>query len=159
MRVNHAGELAAQALYRGQALAARDEMLREELLRAARQEHDHLAWCEARTQELGKDVSLLAPFWYLGALGIGAAAGLAGDRVSLGFLAETEGQVAEHLDGHLRSLPGQDLRSRRIVDAIRAEEIGHRDNAVRRGAVPMPAVVRFGMRLASKLMTTVAHYL
>jgi ubiquinone biosynthesis monooxygenase Coq7 len=159
MRVNHAGELAAQALYRGQGLVARDATLRAELMQAARDEHDHLAWCEARTRELGKDVSLLAPFWYLASLGIGACAGLAGDRASLGFLAETERQVAEHLDGHLRLLPGQDQRSRRIVAEMRTEEIGHREHALRRGAAPMPAPVRFGMRFAARVMTTVAHFL
>jgi len=159
MRVNHAGEIAAQALYRGQALVARDEALRDELMRAAVDERDHLAWCEARTRELGKNVSLLTPFWYAASFGIGAAAGLAGDRISLGFLAETERQVTEHLDGHLRLLPGQDQRSRRVVAEMRAEEIGHHDSAVRRGAAPMPAAVGLGMRLAARVMTTVAHYL
>ena len=159
MRVNHAGEIAAQALYRGQALVARDEALRTALLRAAGEEHDHLAWCETRTRELGKDVSRLTPLWYLGSLAIGTAAGLAGDRVSLGFLAETERQVTAHLDGHLRRLPGQDQRSRRIVDQMRREESQHRHNAVERGATELPLPVRFAMQFAARLMTTVAHYI
>ena len=159
MRVNHAGEIAAQALYRGQALVARDPALRAELLRAAGEEHDHLAWCEARTRELGKEVSRLTPLWYAGSLVIGTAAGLAGDRISLGFLAETERQVTEHLDGHLQRLPGQDQRSRQIVTRMRAEENHHRDTAVARGAAGLPPPVRFGMRLAARLMTTVAHFI
>lgn len=159
MRVNHAGEIAAQALYRGQALVARDEALRTDFLRAARDERDHLVWCAQRTRELGKNVSLLAPFWYVASLGIGATAGLAGDQASLGFLAETERQVAEHLDGHLQLLPEEDRRSRRLVAEMKAEETGHREKALRYGAPSLPATVRFGMRLAARLMTTAAHFI
>jgi ubiquinone biosynthesis monooxygenase Coq7 len=116
-------------------------------------------WCEARTLELGKNISLLTPVWYAGALAIGTAAGLAGDRVSLGFLAETERQVTEHLDGHLRQLPGQDHRSRQIVAHMRAEEVDHGLNAMAQGGVELPGPVRLGMRLAARVMTTVARYL
>lgn len=159
MRVNHAGEVAAQALYRGQALVARDAELRARLLAAAREEHDHLAWCDTRTRELGGHVSLLSPLWYAGAVAIGAAAGLAGDRASLGFLAETERQVTEHLDRHLQRLPAQDRRSREIVERMRAEEMNHRRDAIERGGLELPPPVRFGMKLAAKVMTTVAHFL
>lgn len=158
MRVNHAGEIAAQALYRGQALVARDPALRRELLRAADEEHDHLVWCRERTAALGAGVSRLTPLWYAGALAIGAAAGLAGDRASLGFLAETERQVTEHLDGHRQRLPGQDAASRGIVERMRADELAHRHDALARGGVEPPAPVRAAMRLASRVMTTVAHY-
>jgi ubiquinone biosynthesis monooxygenase Coq7 len=159
MRVNHAGEIAAQALYRGQALVARDAGLRDELLRAAGEEHDHLRWCAARTRELGAEVSRLTPAWYAGSLAIGVAAGLAGDRVSLGFLAETERQVTEHLDGHLGRLPGPDRRSRAIVTQMRADEAEHRRNALARGGVGLPAPVRLGMRLAARFMTVTARFL
>lgn len=159
MRVNHAGEIAAQALYRGQALFARDEQLRAELLRAAGEEHDHLAWCAARTRELGQRVSVLTPLWYAGSFALGAVAGLAGDRASLGFLAETERQVTEHLEGHLERLPGTDQRSREIVARMRMEEQAHGRNAVERGAGDLPEPVRAAMRLASRVMTTVAHRL
>ncbi len=116
MRVNHAGEIAAQALYHGQALTARDAQVRSVLEDAAREETDHLAWCEQRVRELGSRTSLLAPAWYAGSWLIGALAGLAGDRVSLGFVAETERQVVEHLQSHLRELPASDLRSRKVVE-------------------------------------------
>lgn len=159
MRVNHAGEVAAQALYRGQALVARDDALRAQLLAAAGEEHDHLAWCDARTRELGGHVSRLSPLWYAGSAAIGAAAGLAGDRVSLGFLAETERQVTEHLDGHLRRLPAQDRRSREIVARMREDEMRHGRDAVERGGVGLPPPVRLGMRLAAGVMTTVAWFL
>jgi ubiquinone biosynthesis monooxygenase Coq7 len=158
MRVNHAGEIAAQALYRGQALVARNESLRAGLLRAADAERDHLRWCAERTRDLGKNVSLLTPLWYLGSLALGAVAGLAGDRVSIDFLAETERQVAEHLDGHLERLPGRDARSRAILLTMRAEELGHRSDALEQGARAAPGPVRLAMRLASRVMTTVAHY-
>lgn len=158
MRVNHAGEIAAQALYRGQALVTRDQALRSALLRAADEEHEHLVWCRERTTALGAGISQLTPFWYAGALAIGMAAGLAGDRRSLGFLAETERQVTGHLDGHLARLPGQDQTSRRIVERMRADEQAHRQEALDRGGVEPPAPVRLAMRLASRVMTTVAWY-
>lgn len=159
MRVNHAGEIAAQALYRGQALVAREDALRADLLRAAQEEHDHLVWCAERTRELGQEVSRLTPLWYAGSLAIGVAAGLAGDRLSLGFLAETERQVMEHLDGHLERLPGPDGRSREIVARMRAEELDHRRQALAHGGVELPAPVRAGMRLAARFMTTTARFL
>jgi ubiquinone biosynthesis monooxygenase Coq7 len=159
MRVNHAGEISAQALYRGQAMVARDPILRADLLRAADEEHDHLRWCADRTQALGQNVSVLAPIWYLGSLAIGAAAGLAGDRVSLGFLAETERQVCEHLDGHLSRLPAADATSRAIVTEMRADELAHQRHAEDRGGLELPLPVRLGMRAAARVMTSVAHYL
>lgn len=159
MRVNHAGEVAAQALYRGQALLARDEKLRGDLLRAAGEEHDHLVWCAGRVSELGQRVSALSPVWYLGSLAIGAVAGLAGDRVSLGFLAETEQQVGAHLDGHLRRLPPGDLKSRRIVEQMRTEELHHREAATSRGAPALPPPVRLAMRLSASVMTTIAYWI
>jgi ubiquinone biosynthesis monooxygenase Coq7 len=158
MRVNHAGEVAAQALYRGQALVARDDRLRQELLRAADEEHDHLAWCEERVQALGSHTSRLNPFWYGGSFVLGMAAGLAGDRVSLGFLAETERQVTAHLDGHLQRLPAGDTASRAIVARMRDEEVTHGTAALDRGGVPLPTPVRRAMTLASRVMTTVARW-
>ena len=159
MRVNHSGEIAAQALYRGQALVARDEALRARLLAAASEERDHLDWCATRTRELGGRVSLLSPLWYAGAVTIGAMAGVLGDRASLGFLAETEKQVAEHLDGHLRRLPARDHRTRDIVTAMRTEELAHRSGALASGGSDVPLPGRLAMRLASRVMTTVAHWL
>ena len=135
MRVNHTGEIAAQALYRGQAFVARGEAQRARLLHAAEEEHDHLAWCEMRVTELGDRTSLLSPLWYGGSFAIGALAGLAGDGVSLGFLAETEKQVIEHLDGHLDRLPPDDTRSRGIVEQMKLDEDAHRDSAVQHGGV------------------------
>jgi ubiquinone biosynthesis monooxygenase Coq7 len=159
MRVNHAGEIAAQALYRGQALTARDAGLRSQLLQAAAEEQDHLAWCAARTRALGQPVSRLAPLWYAGSFALGAATGLAGDRHSLGFLAETERQVCAHLDGHLQRLPAADAASRAIVRQMRAEEAGHQQAAEARGAAMLPWPARLAMRSAARVMTTVAHYL
>ncbi len=157
MRVNHAGEIAAQALYRGQAAVARDKDLRAALLAAAEEEQDHLAWCAERVRELGSRTSLLAPAWYTGAFAIGALGGLAGDRYSLGFLDETERQVAEHLAGHLARLPEQDRRSQQIVARMREEELAHSRAARRRGAAALPRPVRRLMRATAKIMTTVAQ--
>ena len=159
MRVNHSGEIAAQALYSGQALTAREPRLRAELIEAAREEHDHLAWCEERTRELGARVSLLAPAWYAGSLLIGAVAGLAGDRASLGFLAETERQVTAHLDRHLQRLPADDARSRAIIERMRAEEIAHRTRAEHLGGGVAPVPIRVAMRATARIMTTVSHYI
>lgn len=159
MRVNHSGEIAAQALYRGQALVTRDQKLRSELRRAAREEQDHLAWCGERTRELGAGVSVLTPVWYLGSLLIGAAAGLVSDQVSLGFLAETERQVTEHLANHLQQLPGQDQRSRAIVERMRTEESEHQVQAIERGAAALPAPIRLGMKFTARIMTTASRYL
>jgi ubiquinone biosynthesis monooxygenase Coq7 len=159
MRVNHAGEIAAQALYRGQALMANDERLRRDLLRAASEEHDHLVWCAGRVHELGHRVSLLSPLWYIGSLAIGAAAAMAGDRISLGFLAETERQVGQHLDGHLKRLPRDDHSSREILEQMRVDERRHQTEASSRGVTDLPLPARTAMRLASAVMTTVAFWI
>jgi ubiquinone biosynthesis monooxygenase Coq7 len=156
MRVNHSGEIAAQALYRGQALVARDPELRAELLDASIEEHDHLAWCQQRAEELGGRVSILAPFWYAGSFAIGMAAGISGDRLSLGFMAETEHQVTQHLEGHLQRLPDKDARSRAIVEQMRADEIMHGENARQLGGSELPLPIRKIMRAAAKVMTTLS---
>lgn len=157
MRVNHVGEVCAQALYQGQALTARDARARGELERAAREEEDHLAWSAERIAELGGRPSLLNPFWYAGAFAMGAAAGAFGDRWNLAFLAETERQVEEHLSRHLEKLPRDDGRTRVLVDAMRADEARHRDTAIRLGAAELPRPVKRAMRLAARVMTTVAY--
>ena len=157
MRVNHVGEICAQALYEGQAASTPDPRLREFFLAAAREESDHLAWTRRRLDELGASASLLNPVWYAGALALGFVAGRAGDRVSLGFMAETERQVEQHLQSHLERLPARDRRSRAIVDAMKADESGHAKDAVSRGGVPLPLAVRLLMKASARLMTTVAH--
>jgi ubiquinone biosynthesis monooxygenase Coq7 len=157
MRVNHVGEVCAQALYQGQALTARDQSAREALGRAAREEEDHLAWSAERIRELGGRPSLLNPLWYAGALAMGVAAGALGDKWNLAFLAETERQVEEHLSGHLGTLPAADQRTRTVVEAMRSDEAKHRDTALGLGAAELPAPVKAAMRLASRLMTTVAY--
>jgi ubiquinone biosynthesis monooxygenase Coq7 len=152
MRVNHAGEIAAQALYRGQALVARDRGVREHLLKAADEERDHLQWCEQRLLELGDAPSRLAPLWYAGSYAIGATAGLAGDHWSLGFVEETERQVAEHLDEHLEQLPEDDHRSREILARMRSDEQRHGREAAEAGAYPLPPPVRALMRVVASVM-------
>lgn len=159
MRVNHAGEVCAQALYQGQALTARDAASRTALEKAAREETEHLAWTERRIEELGGRKSVLNPAFYAGSFAIGALAGLAGDRWNLGFLAETERQVVEHLDGHLRKLPEEDRRSRAIVEHMRADEARHATSAIGHGGVALPAPARAVMRLTSKVMTTTSAVL
>jgi len=159
MRVNHVGEVCAQALYQGQALTARNARSRAVLERSAREEEDHLAWSADRIRELGGRPSLLNPLWYAGSLAIGAAAGALGDRWSLAFLAETERQVEEHLSGHLKALPAQDARTRAVVEAMRADEAKHRAAAIQLGAAELPRPARVAMRLASKVMTSVAYRL
>jgi ubiquinone biosynthesis monooxygenase Coq7 len=159
MRVNHTGELAAQALYHGQAFLARSERTRALLLQAARAESDHLAWCETRLQELATRPSLLNPFWYAGSFAIGALAALAGDRASLGFVAETERQVEGHLDAHLDRLPASDVRSRAILETMRAEEIAHGATATSAGGVPLPGPVRALMRRTAAVMTGTAYWI
>ena len=159
MRVNHVGEVCAQALYQGQALTARDPHARRQLERAAREEEDHLAWSAQRVAELGGRTSLLNPLWYAGSFAIGALAGALGDRWNLGFLAETERQVEEHLSGHLARLPQHDVRTRTVVEAMRADEARHRDTALALGAAELPRPVKRAMRLASGLMTRVAYRL
>jgi 3-demethoxyubiquinol 3-hydroxylase len=157
MRVNHVGEVCAQALYQAQALTARSETLRAQMQQAAREEVDHLAWTEQRLAELGSRASLLNPLWYAGAFGIGLLAGRLGDRRSLGFVIETERQVEQHLAGHLERLPAQDRRSRAIVQAMKADEARHADQALDAGGAPLPLPVAALMRAAARVMTTVAH--
>lgn len=153
VRVDHAGEVSAQALYQGQALTARSERLRERLEQAADEELDHLAWCRERLDELDAGPSLLNPLWYAGSFTIGAIAGTAGDRWSLGFLAETERQVVAHLDGHLGQLPEADRRSRAILSQMRLEEGQHATGALRHGGRSLPGPVRGLMRGVSRIMT------
>ncbi|HEU4779321.1 MAG TPA: 2-polyprenyl-3-methyl-6-methoxy-1,4-benzoquinone monooxygenase [Steroidobacteraceae bacterium] len=157
MRVNHAGEMAAQALYHAQALFARDPEVRGFMLHAAREETDHLAWCETRLKELGARPSLLNPLWYAGSFGIGALAALLGDRASLGFVAETERQVEGHLKSHLERLPAEDLRSRAIVEAMRHDEAGHGQQAQNAGAASLPGPVRELMRRTARVMTHTSY--
>jgi ubiquinone biosynthesis monooxygenase Coq7 len=159
MRVNHAGEIAAQALYHGQALTARNVAVRQSLLDAAQDETDHLAWCEQRVRELDGRTSLLAPLWYAGSFAIGALAGLAGDRSSLGFVAETEKQVVEHLDSHTHELPEGDERSRLIVAQMRADEDRHGSDARNAGALDLPRPIRNLMRRTARVMTRTAYRL
>ena len=158
MRVNHAGEVAAQALYQGHAAVARDKSIEDQMQRAADEEFDHLAWCEQRINELGEDVSRLTPFWYAGAFAIGAASGILGDKWSLGFIQETEKQVCAHLDSHLDSLPSQDAKSRAIVEQMRDEEEEHGENAAQAGAAELPAPVKRLMSMTAKVMTKTAYW-
>lgn len=159
MRVNHVGEICAQALYTAQALATRNDALRASLEKAAREETDHLAWTQARLDELGARPSLLNPLWYAGAFGIGLVAGRLGDRVSLGFIVETERQVEQHLQGHLERLPAADHASRAIVAQMKVDEAAHAAGAQAAGAAELPPPVKLAMRAAAKVMTTTAHYI
>jgi len=157
MRVNHSGEVAAQALYQGQALTARLGAVRERMERAAAEENDHLEWCEGRVRELGGRLSLLNPIWYLGSFAIGAAAGIAGDKWSLGFVAETEQQVTEHLDNHLQQISENDVKSRAILEQMKVDEKEHGATAKRAGGADLPLPVRRLMKLVSKIMTGSAY--
>jgi 3-demethoxyubiquinol 3-hydroxylase len=157
MRVNHVGEVCAQALYQAQKLATRSPTLKEAFERAAREEEDHLAWTSKRLEALDARPSLLNPLWYAGALAIGLVAGRFGDRVSLGFMAETERQVERHLDGHMDALPAADLESRAIVEQMRADEAAHGKAAQDAGGVELPLPARALMRAASKVMTATAY--
>ena len=159
MRVNHVGEVCAQALYQAQALSTRDPVLKKQFERAAREETDHLAWTQARLGELGARTSLLNPLWYAGAFAIGWLAGRAGDAVSLGFVVETERQVEQHLQSHLDRLPAADTASRAIVHQMKADEAGHAAAAQAAGAAALPAPVRWAMRAAARVMTSAAHRL
>ncbi len=159
MRVNHVGEICAQALYRGQAVFCRDDSIRHVLHQAATEEVDHLVWCRQRLDELNSRPSVLNPLWYAGSFSLGAIASRAGIPRNLGFMAETERQVEQHLDGHLEQLPAHDSRSRRIVEQMRDDEIQHRTTAENHGASPLPSPIRFAMRLMSKVMTTTAYRL
>ena len=157
MRVNHVGEVCAQALYQAQALTARTPGLRQQMQLAAREEIDHLAWTQQRLDELGDRPSLLNPLWYAGAFGIGLLAGRLGDATNLGFVIETERQVEQHLAGHLERLPAGDGRSRAIVEAMKADEARHAEDARAAGGAELPLPVSWLMRGAAKVMTTVAH--
>lgn len=157
MRINHVGEICAQALYQGQAMTSANPGIRTALEEAAHEETEHLAWTEQRIRELGGRKSLLNPLWYAGALGIGLLAGKAGDKWNLGFLAETERQVEAHLDSHLEKLPAQDRRSWEIVEQMKVDEIKHADTALRLGGAPLPGPVKALMKLSAKVMTATAY--
>ncbi len=158
MRVNHVGEICAQALYQAQRLTSRSQVIKEQLTQAALEEEDHLAWCASRLKELNSRPSFLNPIWYGGSFMLGVVAGLSGDRWSLGFVAETEKQVTKHLDGHLQTLPEGDLASRAIVEQMRIEESLHQAMAIEAGAATLPKVAQQGMQIASRLMTKTAYY-
>jgi 3-demethoxyubiquinol 3-hydroxylase len=158
MRINHVGEVCAQALYQGQALTCRDPNIAQTLAQAASEETEHLAWTERRIKELGGRKSLLNPVWYLGALSMGVLAGKLGDVWNLGFLAETERQVEAHLNHHLTQLPVQDTKSRAIIRQMRLDEIAHAETALRLGARELPTPVKLAMKLASRVMTRTAYY-
>jgi ubiquinone biosynthesis monooxygenase Coq7 len=159
MRVNHAGEVSAQALYQGQALTAKLPEVRGKMERAAMEENDHLAWCEHRLKELDSHTSVLNPLWYAGSFAIGALAGVAGDKWSLGFVVETERQVVKHLQEHLERLPAEDHKSRAILRQMEEDEAHHATTALNAGGAELPAPVKQAMRLTSKLMTTTAYYI
>lgn len=158
MRINHTGEICAQALYDGQLAGARDPRVRDLLVRAAKEETEHLAWTEQRLDELGSRKSVLNPIFYAGSFALGAAAGMIGDRWSLGFLSETERQVEQHLTGHLNRLPPEDERSRAIIEQMRADEVEHALSAQREGGVALPLPIRLAMRAAAKAMTTTTRW-
>lgn len=159
MRINHVGEVCAQALYQAQALTARDPELQQRMQQAAREELDHLAWTAERLQELGDRPSLLNPLWYAGSFGIGLLAGRLGDARSLGFVIETERQVEQHLKGHLDTLPAADRRSRAIVEQMKVDEAEHAETALRLGAHELPAPAKGAMKLAARVMTALAYRL
>ncbi len=159
MRINHSGEVCAQALYQGQALTARNPEAARALREASEEETEHLAWCERRLEELGSRKSLLNPLWYAGSFALGSLAGALGDKWNLGFLAETERQVEGHLDGHLDLLPAQDVKSRAIVAQMKADEIKHAETAIAHGGAELPAPVKTAMRLTSRVLTVAAYRL
>ena len=159
MRVNHAGEVSAQALYQGQAVTAKLAEVRGKMERAALEENDHLAWCEQRLGDLGSHTSILNPLWFAGSFAIGALAGRAGDKWSLGFVVETERQVVKHLEEHLKRLPAQDQKSRAILEQMKEDEAHHATTALQAGGAELPEPVKQLMKLTSKVMTTTAYYL
>jgi ubiquinone biosynthesis monooxygenase Coq7 len=159
MRVNHSGEICAQALYQGQALTARDPAAKQALAQAAREEEEHLAWTAQRVQELGSHTSLLNPVWYVGSLMLGVIAGVVGDKWNLGFLEETEKQVSAHLQSHLQHLPQQDIKSRAIVEQMYLDEMQHAQTAHAFGAAELPPPAKYAMKLSSQIMTTLSYYL
>lgn len=158
MRINHVGEVCAQALYQSQALTARDQSTKSKMQESAMEENDHLDWCDKRINELGGRTSLLNPLWYAGSFAIGAAAGIAGDRWSLGFVAETEKQVVRHLDDHLDRLSPDDERSRAIIEQMKIDESEHATAALNAGGSDLPRPIRKGMQLMSKVMTRTAYW-
>ena len=159
MRINHVGEVCAQALYSGQAITSKNPQIVKALQRAAAEETDHLAWCEARISELGGHKSLLNPLWYAGSFTLGAVAGALGDKWNLGFLAETESQVAAHLQNHLQELSNADIKTRTIVNQMQQDEAAHASEANALGASELPAPIKAGMKIASKIMTKTAYYI
>jgi ubiquinone biosynthesis monooxygenase Coq7 len=159
MRVNHVGEICAQALYQSQALTARDKSVSEQMKQAAQEEIDHLSWCEQRIEELGGRKSLLNPIWYTGSFAIGTLAGITGDKWNLGFVAETERQVVHHLEEHLGKLPENDLRSKEVVEKMQQDESRHAEQAVTAGAAELPAPAKLLMKCASKIMTKTAYWI
>lgn len=159
MRVNHAGEIAAQGLYQGHAAVARNREIERQMQDAASEEFDHLAWCEQRLRELDAEPSRLSPLWYAGSFAVGAASGMLGDRWSLGFIAETERQVCAHLSSHLDDLPAADAKSRAIVAQMRDEEAEHGDHAIAAGAAELPQPIKRMMQLTARVMTTTAYRL
>ncbi len=159
MRVNHAGEIAAQGLYHGQALTARNEATLKQMHLSAKEEEEHLAWCEQRLNELQTPPSMITPLWYLGSYAIGAGAGLFGDKWSLGFVAETEDQVEKHLQSHLQKLPVEDKKSRAVIEVMQQDERRHGDQARRLGGATLPPIIQQAMRAVSKVMTTGAYWL
>ena len=158
MRINHTGEICAQALYQGQAATARLDTVRGQMERAADEENDHLAWCQQRIDELGSHTSLLNPVFYAGSFAVGALAGAAGDKWSLGFVAETEKQVVEHLDGHLQRLPGKDARSRAVLRQMKRDEGRHATTALEAGGARLPLPIRLAMKATSKIMTRTSYW-
>ncbi len=158
MRINHCGEICAQALYQGQSLTSRSDVARQSLEKAGQEETEHLAWTARRIEEMGGRKSLLNPLWYAGSLAMGVVAGKCGDRWNLGFLAETERQVEAHLEGHKMRLPEQDQRSRAILEQMRVDEARHAEMALQLGAKSLPSPIKTAMRLSAKLMTSVAYY-
>ncbi|MCB5185288.1 2-polyprenyl-3-methyl-6-methoxy-1,4-benzoquinone monooxygenase [Methylobacillus gramineus] len=159
MRINHSGEVCAQALYSGQSLSARNPDTARALQQAAEEETEHLAWCEKRIKELGSHTSVLNPIFYGGSFGLGLLAGCLGDKWNLGFLAETERQVGQHLTEHLNKFPVQDIKSQAIIQQMRADEAAHADSAIAHGAAELPLPIRATMRLFSNIMTTTTYHL
>ena len=159
MRINHTGEVCAQALYQGQALTAKLPEIRQEMEHAAQEEVDHLAWCSQRLNELNSHESYLNPFWYASSFTIGAVAGLVGDKWSLGFVAETENQVCKHLEDHLKKLPEQDHKSKAILSQMHTEELKHATTAIENGAAELPKPIKAGMKVMSKVMTGTVYYI
>jgi len=159
MRINHSGEVCAQALYQGQALTAKNPEAARALVEASEEETEHLAWCEKRLDELGSRKSFLNPLWYAGSFGLGVLAGALGDKWNLGFLAETERQVEGHLNEHLSQLPEQDAKSRAVVEQMKTDEIKHAETALAHGGAELPMPVKVAMKLSSKVLTRTAYYL